>query len=126
MKNYISVKMIKAESCKAWKDFKGHMTGDEGYKIYYPDGYISWCPKDIFEAQYLELEKKIHITQKGMFAILLQAHQLLEQTMKLSKHHCKNGFVITNFYNMGIGKENHERYIFAQIYNLLTFFTSIC
>ena len=34
VKNYISVKMVKAEPCKAWKDFKGHITGDEGYKIY--------------------------------------------------------------------------------------------
>ena len=28
MKNYISVKKIKAEPCKAWKDFKGHKEGD--------------------------------------------------------------------------------------------------
>ena len=31
MQNYISVKMVKAEPCKAWKDFKGHKEGDEGY-----------------------------------------------------------------------------------------------
>lgn len=66
IRNYISVKFVKAEPCKAWKDFKGHMTGDEGYKIYYPDGYVSWCPKDIFEAQYLELEKEDTITQKDV------------------------------------------------------------
>ena len=24
--------------------------GQEGYKVIYPDGYISWCPKDQFEA----------------------------------------------------------------------------
>lgn len=66
MQNYISVKMVKAEPCKAWKDFKGHKEGDEGYKIYYPDGYVSWCPKDIFEAQYLELEKEDTITQKDV------------------------------------------------------------
>lgn len=62
MKNYISVKLIKAEPCKAWKDFKGHMTGDDGYKIYYPDGYISWCPKEIFEKQYLEIGNEKEIT----------------------------------------------------------------
>lgn len=120
IKNYISVKMVKAEPCKAWKDFKGHMTGDEGYKIYYPDGYVSWCPKDIFEAQYLELEKEDTITQKDVCNFITSTsitganHEIIETS-------CKNGFVITNFYNMGIGKENHERYIFAQIYNLLTF-----
>lgn len=93
IKNYISVKMVKAEPCKAWKDFKGHMTGDEGYKIYYPDGYVSWCPKDIFEAQYLELEKEDTITQKD----------------------------VCNFItSTSITGANHE-YLFAQIYNLLTF-----
>lgn len=66
MKNYISVKLIKAEPCKAWKDFKGHKAGDEGYKLYYPDGYISWCPKNIFEVQYLELENENSITQKDV------------------------------------------------------------
>ena len=39
-------------------NFKGHQKGDSGYKIYYPDGYISWCPKEVFEKQYLKLESE--------------------------------------------------------------------
>jgi len=27
-----------------------------GYKIEYPDGYISWSPKDVFEKAYMKLE----------------------------------------------------------------------
>ena len=55
---YVSVKAIYAVECEAWKDFTGHQKGDSGYKIYYPDGYISWCPKEVFEKQYLKLESE--------------------------------------------------------------------
>ena len=34
VKNYISVKMVKAEPAKGWKDFKGHITREAGDKIY--------------------------------------------------------------------------------------------
>lgn len=95
IRNYISVKLIKAEPCKAWKDFKGHMTGDEGYKIYYPDGYISWCPKDIFEAQYLELEKEDTITQKDVdnFISKIEAIKMGDKTT-VTQATLKNGFLM--------------------------------
>lgn len=48
MKNYIGVKIVKAESQE--KD------GVPGYKVKYPDGYESWSPKDTFENAYRELE----------------------------------------------------------------------
>lgn len=41
MKNYITVKKVKAE--------KQERDGQAGYKILYPDGYESWCPADVFE-----------------------------------------------------------------------------
>lgn len=50
MKNYIGVKIIKAEPEK--KD------GQEGYKVKYPDGYESWSPKATFEKAYRELDCK--------------------------------------------------------------------
>ena len=50
MKNYIGVKIIKAEPEE--KD------GQEGYKVKYPDGYESWSPKDTFEKAYRELDCK--------------------------------------------------------------------
>lgn len=58
MKNYIGTKIIKAEPCEAWQDTKGHKKGEEGYKVYYPDGYISWSPKDVFEKAYHEIDSK--------------------------------------------------------------------
>lgn len=48
MKNYIGVKVVKAEPQE--KD------GKAGYKVVYPDGYVSWSPNDVFEKAYRELD----------------------------------------------------------------------
>lgn len=50
MENYIGVKIVKAEPKE--KD------GNPGYKVKYPDGYISWSPKDVFEKAYRKLDCK--------------------------------------------------------------------
>ena len=47
MKNYIGVKIVKAEPQVK--------NGKPGYKVVYPDGYVSWSPKDVFEEAYQEL-----------------------------------------------------------------------
>jgi len=44
MKTYIGCKIIQAE--KQFKD------GVDGYKVVYPDGYVSWSPKNVFEEAY--------------------------------------------------------------------------
>lgn len=130
VKNYISVKMVKAEPCKAWKDFKGHITGDEGYKIYYPDGYVSWCPKDIFESQYLELEKENTISQCDVdnFISKVEAIKMGDKTTVVQAT-CKNGFTIIdgsacvdpNNFNMEIGKECCMEHIKDKVWKLLGF-----
>lgn len=130
IKNYISVKMVKAEPCKAWKDFKGHLAGDAGYKIYYPDGYVSWCPKDIFEAQYLELEEDNKITQKDVdnFITKTEAIKMGDKTTVVQAT-CKNGFTIVdgsacvdpNNFNMEIGKECCMEHIKDKIWGYLGF-----
>lgn len=48
MKNYIGVKIVKAEPQTN--------DGKAGYKIVYPDGYVSWSPQDVFEKAYRELD----------------------------------------------------------------------
>ncbi len=30
----------------------------QGYKVIYPDGYISWSPKEVFEAAYRVISKE--------------------------------------------------------------------
>lgn len=56
MKNYIGVKIVKAEPQS--KD------GKEGYKVVYPDGYTSWSPKDAFEKAYRVLDCEDFINNK--------------------------------------------------------------
>ena len=64
MKKYIGTKQIEAEPCTLGnyyketgkspygKDIEGHEETEEGYKVKYEDGYISWSPKDIFDKVY--------------------------------------------------------------------------
>ena len=47
VKNYIGVKIVKAEPQMK--------NGKPGYKVVYPDGYVSWSPEDVFEEAYREL-----------------------------------------------------------------------
>lgn len=32
--------------------------GEHGYVVFYPDGYVSWSPKVVFEEAYRKLNKK--------------------------------------------------------------------
>ena len=61
-KLYIGSKLITAyplDECSFLKNFKGQdVTGREtreGYKVTYPDGYVSWSPKEAFETAYREV-----------------------------------------------------------------------
>lgn len=44
MKPYVGTKIINAEP--------EAREGQEGYRVQYPDGYISWSPKAVFEECY--------------------------------------------------------------------------
>jgi len=61
-KLYIGAKIITAyplDECSFLKDFKGQNVSDRetraGYLVKYPDGYISWSPKETFETAYREV-----------------------------------------------------------------------
>lgn len=58
MKAYVGTKIVKAEPCAAWKDAGKYKTGAPGYKVIYPDGYVSWSPKAVFEEAYKEIDMK--------------------------------------------------------------------
>lgn len=36
----------------------GKSGNDEGYEVTYPDGYKSWCPKEVADASYFILDEK--------------------------------------------------------------------
>lgn len=72
MKQYIGTKIVQAEPANRFWFGNGETlvvpdsedtpnrvreatAGENGYKVVYPpDGYESWCPKDVFEASYRE------------------------------------------------------------------------
>jgi hypothetical protein len=58
MEKYIGTKLIQAELMSKEEFYKigdsknGICPKTLGYKVVYPDGYVSWSPKDVFEAAY--------------------------------------------------------------------------
>lgn len=62
MKKYLGVKQIEAEPLnlgdynkfRGWKIPSNEDPKKEGYKIVYPDGHISWSPKEVFDKAYRE------------------------------------------------------------------------
>lgn len=56
VKNYIGVKIVKAEPMEK--------EGKPGYRVKYPDGYESWSPKDTFEKAYRTLDCKEFINSE--------------------------------------------------------------
>lgn len=72
MKNYIGVKIVKAEPMTKgeFEKRKGSVSPllekdlAEGYMVKYPDGYVSWSPKDVFETAYRPLDCEEFINEK--------------------------------------------------------------
>lgn len=91
METFISVKKIKAEPCKAWKDFKGHKEGDDGYRIYYPDNYGSWCPKDVFEKQYFKLDNGKEIVESDVNRYINAGLRIKPETFETMPYFTKLG-----------------------------------
>lgn len=60
----IGIKIVDLQPMYAGEaQYKGYKTNDkegndEGYEITYPDGYKSWCPKDIVDNAYFKLDEK--------------------------------------------------------------------
>ena len=64
MKKYIGCKLLKAEPMTrgAYNEYRGWTIPededpeDPGYFVRYPEGYVSWSPKHIFEQAYMEVK----------------------------------------------------------------------
>lgn len=60
MKTYIGTKIIQAKpmtrgeynNFRGWQIPQDENPNDDGYLVKYPDGYISWSPKQVFEDAY--------------------------------------------------------------------------
>lgn len=55
MNKYLGVKLIQAEP-QAKQETAQDESLLEGYKVIYPDGYVSWSPKDVFEKAYRRID----------------------------------------------------------------------
>ena len=92
MKQYIGTKVIQAEpafrvSCKDFKNVihpktyavpedRTGQTWEDGYKVVYPDGYVSWSPKEVFEAAYRQ-------TDAMNFGLAIDA---MKKGLKVARH----------------------------------------
>lgn len=63
MEKYLGVKLIDGEpmtECAFLRTIKGQNTSNRedrpGYKVVYPDGYVSWSPKAVFEEAYRRID----------------------------------------------------------------------
>jgi len=63
MKKYLCIKLVESEPMtrgnynifKGWTIPEDENPDDEGYKIKYHDGYVTWSPKHQFESTYIPL-----------------------------------------------------------------------
>lgn len=74
MKSYVGAKIILAEPMdelayhqERGMEFNG-IANRAGYKVVYPDGYVSWSPKATFEEAYRQLsENEAKLAARPMF-----------------------------------------------------------
>ena len=114
MVRYIGTKLIEAIS--AQKD------GEDGYKVVYPDGYISWSPTDVFERAYLPLSintrlntDKPSIGQEMVDDFIAHTEvQTLGDKTTVVRAVLRNGFELVESSSC-VCKENYSKELGAQI-----------
>lgn len=122
---YVGVKIV-----FAWKEVKD---GKEGYAVKYPDGYLSWSPKDVFEASYLPMGEVNDntVTQEmvNLFAPVFQSSTLPDGKTTLVKCETTSGFVEyatsscvdPKNYSEGVGSEIAAKRILDTVWKCLGF-----
>ena len=135
---YIGFKMLRASlmtlgdynEFRGWKIPENEDPTSEGYKVVYPDGYVSWSPKKIFETSYMQVSENNTITQENVekFIDYYDYAKMGEKTTVV-KATLINGFVIVessscvdvNNYDDEIGKKICQEKIKNKIWELLGF-----
>lgn len=63
MEKYLGVKLVEAELAKGYNNklytasSPDGVETQDGYKVVYEDGYVSWSPKDVFEKAYRKIKE---------------------------------------------------------------------
>ena len=129
MSKFIGVKMVEAVPMTAIEaDKKGYKVGKEvnnevehfpnpeGYEVIYPDGYKSWCPKNVFESSYYPIQDNngdiIYRNDVEGFINTSETVKIGEKTTLVTLN-CLTGFEIhgqsscvkPENYNQNVGKE---------------------
>ena len=137
MSKFIGVKMVEAVPMTAIEaDKKGYKVGKEinngvehfpnpeGYEVTYPDGYKSWCPKDVFErnnVKFIEenLEDIVHIADDAPDFIKrmgVEHNELVDRYNKL------NAFIFTDYFST-LSEDRRNRMIIQR--NIMQAYISI-
>lgn len=105
MKNYIGVKMVKAEPMTAKEagrllqrpiDTSNTDKEGNGYLVEYPDGYKSWSPKQAFEKAYLQIGDNNTIEEQNVNDFI-KSYDVSQWGDKTTVVHATlaNGFILT-------------------------------
>lgn len=124
MKKYIVCELVEAEE------------SGEGYRVYHKDDMEAYCPKDLFEKVYLEIDDNkdlpsgVSISQQMVddFIDKVESMTMGEKTT-VTQITLKNGFIITESsscvdpknYSMEIGEEVNLEHAKNKIWELLGF-----
>jgi hypothetical protein len=121
-KKYIGFKMI-----DAWEQEK---EGKEGYAVKYPDGYISWSPKEVFENAYMQVGDNGKVEEHNVHDFVKDIEYMKwgEKTT-IANATLANGFVITEAsscvdpvnYNQDIGESICRERIYNEVWKMLGF-----
>ena len=138
MKTYIGTKVTQAKvmTLGAYNNMRGWSIPEDedqerkGYQVVYSDGYISWSPKETFEAAYSELSGVNTITPTDVEAYIkdVEASQLGDKTTVV-KAVLANGFIIVESsscvdpknFDMKMGEDICMQKIKNKVWELLGF-----
>ena len=102
MNTFIGVKMVSAEPMTdaAFMEHKGEHIDpsdpQDGYLVVYPDGYESWCPKDVFESANLKFYGNSAVTKADVDAFITSVDvKTYGDKTTVVIAHLANGYIIT-------------------------------
>lgn len=131
MDNYIGTKLIKAEEMtkaeflffakKIDEKEAEQMKPELGYKVQYPDEYVSWSPKDVFEKAYMKvtpnskLKSDISISQEMVDNFIKETHvNTVGDKTTLVRVVLRNGFELCATSSC-VDKDNYDKKIGVEI-----------
>lgn len=100
---YIGIKIVEAVPMTAEEAVNhGYRIGDnagDGYEVTYPEGYKSWCPKDVFEKHNHMLNRVFVQTVLPMISMDWKERFLAEYFQAYSRYHLLDNAIKTGTIN---------------------------